>query len=141
MLNAMSQYLEKNNFKGMNVYSLNAAGKDFIGSDLNVKFSTHCEHYLMRNDLYIHYGCPKDWKIEAKVTFQTMGTNEQYVKPDARFFANDTWHYIEIDRTQSMVQNRSKIDQYAALSEIMKIKLNHKPMIIFYTTKESRQEK
>lgn len=142
VLRGMLDYLHVGNLKGRNVYYLNKVGRDWIGSTGGeVKFSYQIEHYLMRNDLYIYYGCPKNWEIERKVEFKILGKPSQWIKPDARFVKDDIWHFIEIDRTQSMSDNIKKIEDYAQLSPIIEADLKHKPVIVFYTIKNSREHK
>lgn len=137
----MKKYLHVDNFKGMNVYHLNKEGRDWIGSTHEVKFSYQIEHYLLRNDLYIHYECPKSWEIEKKTLFKVLGQPEKSIQPDARFQLDNVWHYVEIDRTQSMTENKKKIMEYGALSSVIHQSLGYHPTIIFYTVKPSRKIK
>lgn len=123
------------------MYYLSKEGRDWIGSDHEVKWTLQLEHYLMRNDLYIYYGCPKDWAVEKKTYFKVLGNNERWIIPDARFQVCDVWHYVEIDRIQTMPANKKKISDYAELSSIIQADLGYKPKIIFYTVKTSREGK
>lgn len=141
MLGSMNKWLDKNNLKGKNVYSLNKEGREWIGSTLEVKFSYQIEHYLLRNDLFIYYGCPKNWEVERKTVFKVLGQPEKHIRPDARFQKNGVWHFIEVDRTQKMVENVKRIKEYGELSSLMQQDLGGKPVIVFYTVKESRQVK
>jgi hypothetical protein len=141
VLGAMKDYVSIGNFKGKNVYYLNKKGRDLIGSENEVSWTLQLEHYLMRNDLFIHYGCPKSWVIEKKVSYGTVGTKEHYVIPDARFKnEHNIWTFIEVDRIQTMSENRKKIERYAELSPIMQSQ-GQKPTIVFYTLRSSRKEK
>lgn len=142
VLKGMKDYLHVGNFKGKNVYYLNKIGRDWIGSEgPEVKFSYQIEHYLMRNDLYIYFGCPLNWEVERRMEFKAVGKPVMSIKPDARFLKDGTWHFIEIDRTQSMSENVKKIEEYGQLSFVMQQELKHKPVIIFYTIKNSREGK
>jgi hypothetical protein len=136
----MKSFLNVQNLNGKNVYYLNKEGRDWIGSEKEVKWSLQAEHYLMRNEVYIHYGCPKTWEVERKVAFTPAVGNEKYVRPDARFIHEEKWHFLEVDRTQSMGENKKKLENYAEVSPVMKYDLGHKPVIIFYTLKESREK-
>jgi hypothetical protein len=141
VLGAMKKYLNVDNFKGLNVYHLNKEGRDWIGSTNEVKFSYQIEHYLLRNDLFIHYGCPKSWEIEKKTVFKILGQPEKHIRPDARFQVDGVWNYVEIDRTQSMSENKKRIVEYGELSSVIHQSLGYLPNIIFYTVKPSRKAK
>lgn len=141
MLGAMKKYMEVENFKGKNVYYLNKEGRDWIGATREVKYSYLIEHYLLRNELFIHYGCPKTWVVEKRTHFKVIGQPEKSICPDARFQKEGVWHFIEVDRTQSMAENRKKILEYGELSPLIEKDLGSKPVIIFYTIKSSRQAK
>jgi hypothetical protein len=136
----MKPYLTIQNHNGMNVYYLNKEGREWIGSEHEVKWSLQAEHYLMRNTVYIHYGCPDSWEIEKPVYFRpVIGNTERYIIPDARFEIEGRKHFVEIDRTQSMSVNKKKLEEYAQISPLMETDLGHKPVIIFFTLKESRK--
>jgi hypothetical protein len=136
----MKDYVTKENFKGKNVYYLNKKGRDYIGSDNEVSYSLQIDHHLMRNDLYIHFKCPKGWQIERKISFGVIG-KEHFIVPDACFSKDGVWNFIEIDRVQKMVKNQEKIKYYSELSPIMEAHYKYKPVIIFYTARSSRKGK
>ena len=140
VLREMNTFMNVQNHNGKNVYYLNKEGREWIGSDHEVKWNNQAEHYLMRNDLYIYYGCPKSWEVEKKVTFKPTIGEEKYIVPDARFFEAARWHFVEVDRSQSMSVNKKKLATYAELSFLMECSYENKPEIIFYTLKESRQQ-
>ena len=99
------------------------------------------EHHLLRNQVFIHYGCPKDWVIEKKTFFTPPGEPEKYITPDAKFSVNGERYFLEVDRTQSMVDNRAKIERYKELSPLIEKNYGHKPVIVWYTARNSRVEK
>ena len=137
----MKDLIHIQNHQGRNVYYLNKEGREWIGSEHEVKWTLQAEHYLMRNDLYIHYKCPESWEVEKRISFRpALGNTERYIIPDARFHKNGIWHLVEIDRTQSMSTNKKKLDEYAQVSPLIEGEFGHKPVIIFYTMKESRKK-
>lgn len=138
----MEKYLLKHNHKGLNVYSLNKEGRAVIGSENERKWTIQVEHSLMRNEMYIYYGCPKDWKVEKKVFFKTIGNaKEWFIKPDAWFRKDGIVHLVEVDRTQNMAENREKIKKYGELSAIMVAHFGNPPVVVFYTQVESRKHR
>jgi hypothetical protein len=126
----------------INVYYLNKEGRDLIGSDNKVNWSLYMEHHLLRNQVFIHYSCPQDWVIEKKTFFTPApGQPEKYITPDARFSVKEVRYFLEVDRTQSMVDNRAKIERYKELSPLIEAQFGHKPVIVWYTARISRVEK
>ncbi|MED4716310.1 replication-relaxation family protein [Bacillus badius] len=123
-----------------NVYYLNKEGCRMIGSETERKYTSEVEHYLMRNDVYIHFNCPDDFVVEREVAFR-VGHAEKIIKPDARFSYDDKICFLEVDRTQSMAANKKKIERYAELSPLFQEQFAYPPVIIFYTLTESRRER
>lgn len=56
------------------------------------------------------------------------------------FTHHNVFHFLEVDRTQSMAENNKKIKQYELLSPAIEKQYKHKPVLVFYTTTESRRE-
>jgi len=137
----MKEYVHIGNHYGKNVYYLNAEGRDWIGSEREMKWNLRVEHYLMRNDVFIHYGCPKDWWTEREILIEPIGGEKKKIVPDATFLKEGKYHFLEVDRTQSMAANKQKIEEYKNISPLMQAEFGHKPVIIFYTAKESREKK
>ncbi|MCI1574750.1 MAG: replication-relaxation family protein [Weizmannia coagulans] len=123
----------------VNVYYLNQKGRDLIGSEKERKYTLEIEHFLMRNDMYIHYGCPDDFQIERDVAFQS-GLTQKIIRPDARFTKDGVIHFLEVDRTQNMTANKKKIATYAELSPLIAIQYKKCPIIIFYTSIAARKD-
>lgn len=144
VLNEMKEYFHIQNHEGMNVYYLNKPGRDRIGSETELKWTLQAEHHLMRNDIYIHFNQPADWRIEEDILFRyTEGQERKHMKmvPDATFTLNGVYHFLEVDRTQSMLENKKKIEHYAKLSPVMLKQYGHQPVLIFYTLTELRRNK
>lgn len=135
----MKRHYERN---GEAVYYLNQKGKDYVGCDKEFKWTEHIEHHLMRNDIYLYFGCPKDWIVEQKITFK-VGTGLQYkeyiITPDATFTKDKQYHFIEVDRKQTMRENKKKIELYGMLKEVIHKNYGHMPKIIFYTSTHTRK--
>ena len=144
VLGEMKEYFHIQNHEGMNVYCLNKAGRDRIGSFMEMKWTLQAEHHLMRNDIYIYFKEPGDWRTEEETLFRySVGQERKTMKiiPDATFTLNGVYHFLEVDRTQSMIENKKKIENYAKLSPVMEKQYHHKPVILFYTLTELRREK
>jgi hypothetical protein len=62
--------------------------------------------------MYLFYDRPKDWKVEQEIRIKPHGmiNVDRYIRPDATFTRNGRYHFLEVDRTQSMGENQKKID-------------------------------
>lgn len=116
------------------VYYLNAYGREMVGANKVVKKTAQIEHYLMRNDLYLAYGCPTTWEQEIKLTV----AGKVSVVADAVFNVGNRYHICEIDRTQRMAENHAKIHKYRELLSLGVFEL--KPKFIWLTTTEYRRK-
>lgn len=144
ILNEMKEYFMIQNHNGMNVYYLSKLGRDRIGTENEMKWSLQAEHHLMRNDIYIYFEQPEDWRIEEEILFRySEGQERKHMKiiPDATFTRNGIYHFLEVDRTQSMIDNKKKIENYAKLSPVLEKQYQKKPVIVFYTLTEVRRNK
>ena len=140
----MKRHYERN---GEAVYYLNKKGLEFTGCEKEFKWTDHVEHYLMRNDLYLYFGQPSDWRTEERLTFKMPVKNgarvslkEYSLVPDAIFTRNNRYHFIEVDRKQTMKENKRKIAIYKELKEGMKKHYGYSPSLIFYTVTGARQK-
>ncbi|KHF40694.1 hypothetical protein LQ50_07825 [Halalkalibacter okhensis] len=114
------------------VYYLNAGGRERVECNKVRKKSVQVGHYLMRNQLYIHLGQPNDWKNEVKLGFEGIG----FIIADSFYQKDNVFYAVEIDHTQKMLKNRSKIDKYKAI-----IKHANFPIkIIWLTTTDYRKK-
>jgi hypothetical protein len=108
-------------------------------------------HYLLRNEVYIHFGCPADWKnehsmeanvkgqIRSDILFQGLTlSNKKKVIADAIFKRNGYLYVIEVDNTQDMRVNKKKIDLYR---EVFPAYKEQTPILYFFTKTESRKRK
>jgi len=119
------------------IYYLNKNGREYVGCDKIRKRGGHVAHTIMRNDAWLFYGCPSDWKNEVKVS-----DGNSHVVTDAMFMKALRYHFLEVDRTQPMKENKLKIARYKELERngLIKEKLGHFPTIVFITTTELRRK-
>lgn len=116
--------------RGQYVYYLNKKGRDYVGSQIKVSKSGNIEHALLRNEIYIMYGQPEKWIIEDPIEL-----NEQtYLIPDVKFHANGQNFLVEVDRFQTMQNNKKKIDKYAKIRTKI-------PMLIWIIENEHRKSR
>ncbi|MEK4872400.1 replication-relaxation family protein [Niallia sp. FSL W8-1348] len=142
VLNQMKEYLTIRKHNGRNVYYLNNLGREIIGAETEIKWSLTVDHHLLRNDMLLYFECPSDWRAEQKITFKYkngLSYKESTIIPDATFTLHNIFHFLEVDRTQSMSENKKKINQYKLLSPAIEEQFKHKPILVFYTTTESRK--
>ena len=118
------------------IYYLSNKGKQQIGSNQGELKKSQIIHVLMRNDLYIRLGMPKEWYKERPVKW---GDNK--LIPDVTFKRNGEFHFVEIDNRQTMKTNEEKIKKYKELSHVIFQQYNHKPTIIWYSLSEVRKKK
>lgn len=129
----MSEYV--NCFRdGENIYYLNEEGRERVGSTKVLKKTTQARHYIMRNTLFIAFGCPTTWKNEVKLEIK----GQVSVICDALFMMNKQYQLIEVDNTQKMVNNRNKIERYRKLFEV--VAFEKRPKLIWITTTELRRK-
>lgn len=131
----MNDYLS--HFKdGENIYYLNKEGRERVNATKILKKTTQARHYIMRNSLYIAFGCPSSWKNEIKLGFKE--DKKSHVICDALFKIGNRFSIIEIDHTQKMTKNRSKVERYRKLVELGFFEV--KPKFIWLTTTELRRK-
>ena len=131
----MDPYL--NSFRDIEqVYYLNKKGREKVGAEKVVTRNVQCKHTLMRNDVYIKYGCPKDWRNEFIVK-----TEEVNFIADAVFLVDGLQYFLEVDNQQKMRANKKKLENYYMFKELGNWQKYHKsfPTLIFYTVTEARK--
>jgi hypothetical protein len=144
ILRELNDYMHVKTHDGRNVYYLSALGRDVVGTEEEMKWNSQVDHHLMRNDLYIYLGMPRDWEIERRIEFKyqaSLTLKDMYVVPDARFIKDGIHHFVEVDRTQSMVENKKKLTLYQHLVPAIKQQYGHTPVLIIYTLTNLRKEK
>jgi outer membrane receptor for Fe3+-dicitrate len=118
------------------VYYLNKKGREKVGAEKIVTRNQQCKHTLMRNDIYIKYGCPKDWRNEFPIK-----TKELNFIADAVFQVGEKQYFLEVDNQQKMRANKKKLENYLMFKEVGNWLKYHKsfPTLIFYTVTEARK--
>lgn len=104
----MEEYLYSFRDGADTIYYLNKLGRDMIGSKRQVKRSLQTKHTLMRNDFYFYMGCPPDWRNEMKVAIG----EKVILIADAIFKKDGRYQFLEVDHTQTMTENKLKINRY-----------------------------
>ncbi|MEH6940912.1 replication-relaxation family protein [Bacillus sp. JJ722] len=117
-----------------NVYYLNAEGRERVGCQRVLKKTGQVTHYLMRNALFIAFGCPASWRSEVKLEV----SGEAKVIADALFSRENRYYICEIDNTQKMAANRDKIARYRRMVELGVFK--QAPAFVWLTTTEYRRQ-
>ncbi|WP_342515618.1 replication-relaxation family protein [Sutcliffiella sp. FSL R7-0096] len=113
ILSNMEEFISYFHENRRKIYYLNAAGREMVQAVKKRKKTVQVNHYLMRNDLYIHKGRPSSWKNEVKISI-----NKVAFIADAVYISNKIHKFIEIDYKQSMVKNVQKIKKYKDLSTV-----------------------
>jgi hypothetical protein len=125
----MSEYLS--DFRdGEKIYYLNQEGRERVQCQKARKKTIQARHYLMRNELFIKYGHPSSWKNEVKFGYKDAAI----CIADAIFKKDGLYHVVEVDHTQKMSKNRSKIEKYLKIREKGLFKL------IWITTTDYRRK-
>lgn len=117
---------------GEDVYYLNKKGAEMVGGEATIRRNSPLEHIVMRNDIYIFYHYPADWKAEAKTRWKEGG-KEYSIVSDARFTYRGKMCFLEVDITQKMVENKRKIERYAYLFRFIQRQQLGEPVLLFYT--------
>ncbi len=120
------------------IYYVANRGKEKVGSNKQTKDKGQIIHTLMRNDMYIYLGMPKDWSPEQAIDFEIDGEMNTLIS-DAVFTQKGEYHFLEVDNSQTMRTNKDKIDKYKALSMMIWENDNHTPTLIWYTVSQNRK--
>lgn len=117
------------------IYYLSKEGREYVDCDKVRKKGGHVQHIVMRNDFWLFYNSPKDWRNEIKIS-----NGKTSVVVDAMFSKDGFQCFLEVDHLQTMNENRSKIKRYKELMPSLAIKLGHYPTLIWLTTTEHRKK-
>jgi Replication-relaxation len=121
------------------VYYLNKKGAEMIGGQVTVTGNSPLQHIVMRNDIYIFYHYPSDWKAEAKTRWKEGG-KEYSIVSDARFTYHGQMYFLEVDITQKMVENKRKVEKYAYLFRFIQRQQIGEPVLLWYTVSEVKKK-
>lgn len=137
VLGNLTPYMASFRNDGENIYYLTKTGRERTGSEVARHKTLQAVHFLMRNDVYIHYR-PDDWKNEVKIGIKDVVT----VIPDAYFLHQMKRYFLEVDHLQHMSKNHEKIERYKKLKDTgaLQDKLKYFPRLIWVTMTESRKK-
>jgi hypothetical protein len=121
------------------VYYLNAKGRALVNCDKIRKHTGNIRHYIMRNYLYIAMGCPSTWKNEMRIKNGKTKKDTVTCVADALFKEGDRYVIVEVDNTQTMKQNKAKIERYRILKERIAFGMMA-PRFVWITTTEHRRK-
>lgn len=137
VLGGLSDYLMSIREGYQTIYYLSKEGKDYVGCEKIRKKNSNVQHAIMRNEMWLFYGCPADWKSELKVSDGLVK-----VIVDGMFMKHLQYHFLEVDRMQTMKENRLKIARYKELAKngLITQKLGHFPTVVWLTNSELRRK-
>jgi hypothetical protein len=132
ILNDMSDYLDSFRNELEKVYYLNKNGRERVGHGVIRKKTQNIDHFLLRNQLWIHLKKPHTWDNEYKLT-----AGDVSIVCDAHFIKNGIKAFVEVDIAQPMIKNRAKIEKYKKIKELTGDPFH----LIWITQLESRRPK
>ncbi|CAM3728583.1 Replication-relaxation [Mesobacillus zeae] len=144
----LEPYTHQSYFDREKIIYLNKEGRALIGSTKEVKKSPLIQHSLLRNDAFVHFNCPMNWRTEHtlevahkplsefEIMIKGLTLKSKKVVADAVFERNGYMHIIEIDNTRNMIDNKKKIEAYREILPSLKV-----PILYFFTVNEGRKKK
>lgn len=132
-LNDMGEYLSSFRHGLEKVYYLNKSGRDRVNCEVIRKKTPQIQHYILRNQAWIHLGRPFDWENEVKII-----VGDTSIICDAKYTAKGKIPvFVEIDVSQAMAVNQRKIEKYRKFKELT----GQKFFLIWITELDSRRVK
>lgn len=138
VLRNLSVYLMSIRDGYQSIYYLSKEGREYVDCDKIRKKGSQVQHILMRNQFWLFYKCPKDWKNEMKIKDDSTG--KEILRCDAMFTRNGFRHFLEVDNLQSMKENRDKITRYKSIVDNFVKQFGYYPTLIWLTTTEHRRK-
>ena len=135
VLRNLSEYLKTIRDGYQSIYYLSREGREYVDCEKVRKKGGHVQHIVMRNEIWLHFKCPKDWKNEVKISDEKTS-----VVADAVFTRNGFYHFLEVDNLQSMKENRAKINRYKELLDSLVKQFGYFPTLVWLTTTEHRRK-
>lgn len=135
ILYRLSDYLTSIRIGYQSIYYLNKNGREYVDCEKVRKKGGHVQHVVMRNEIWLHFKCPKDWRNEVKISDEKTS-----VIADAVFTRNGFYHFLEVDNLQSMKENRAKINRYKELLDSLVKQFGYFPTLVWLTTTEHRRK-
>jgi|GEM_PF-1749987 len=151
IVQSLEQYLNVDRSKQKIVY-LNKEGRNFLGSENEVKKSPLFDHMLLCNLVFIYYNCPISWHREYVVEFEQNRpvlnfikveginvSNKQKFVSDAYFERNGYSYFIEVDNKRDMKDNKKKINKYIELWPKIRERFQN-PRLCVFTHSDKRKK-
>lgn len=135
VLRNLSEYLMTIREGYQSIYYLSREGREYVDCEKIRKKGGHVQHVVMRNEIWLHFKCPKDWRNEVKISDEKTS-----VVADAVFTRNGFYHFLEVDNLQSMKENRAKIIRYKELLDSLVKQFGYFPTLVWLTTTEHRRK-
>lgn len=137
VLRNLSPYLNYVREGYQTIYYLNKEGRAYVDCLKIRKKGGHINHTLMRNDFWLFLNSPPDWRSEIKVS-----DGSTTVIVDALYSQSLQKHFLEVDHTQTMKENRVKIERYKKLHQngLLSSSLGHFPVVVWLTSSELRKK-
>ena len=135
VLGNLSEYLSCVRDGDQSIYYLNKNGREYVDCEKVRKKGGHVQHVVMRNEIWLHFKCPKDWRNEVKISDEKTS-----VVADAVFTRNGFYNFLEVDNLQSMKENRAKINRYKELLDSLVKQFGYFPTLVWLTTTEHRRK-
>lgn len=135
VLKNLSNYLVSYREGNQSVYYLSKLGREYVECTKVRKKGNHVQHTVMRNEFWLFFKCPQDWKNEIKIS---NGANT--VVTDSMFTRNGFQYFLEVDNIQKMKVNREKVQRYKNLMPSLIQKFGYNPTLIWLTTTELRRK-
>lgn len=135
VLRNLSEYLKTIRDGYQTIYYLSREGREYVDCEKVRKKGGHVQHVVMRNEIWLHFKCPKDWRNEVKISDENTS-----VVADAVFTRNGFYHFLEVDNLQSMKENRAKVNRYKELLDSLVKQFGYFPTLVWLTTTEHRRK-
>lgn len=132
ILNDMDQYLHSFRHGMEKVYYLSKEGRERIKAKTIRKKTPNVQHFLLRNQLWIHLKCPASWKNEVRIK-----VGDKSIVCDAMYQNKGSHVFVEVDISQPMAVNMKKIERYHQIRDLTKQEF----YLIWVTELESRRSK
>lgn len=137
VLNDLTSFLSSYREGYQTVYYLNSFGREYVNSQKVRKKSQFVNHVIMRNEFFLFMKCPVEWKNEMRVKDGKVN-----LIVDAWFKSGGKFHFLEVDSTQKMAENRAKINAYRELQQrgIIARDVGYFPVLVWLTASDYRKK-
>lgn len=137
VLYRISDYLLSIRDGYQSIYYLSKEGREYVECNKIRKKGNHVQHTIIRNQLWMYYGFPRDWQNEIKIKDLD---GKEILRCDAKFSVNGFHHFVEIDNLQTMKENREKIKRYKSIVDDFLKQFGYYPTLVWVTRTERRRK-